>query len=498
MNLMMLLEMAASAIGDRAALTCGDVTMSYSELYEATGAAAGEIEESGATCAAVIDVNSPAVPIALFASAWAGVPFSPLNYRLTAAELEALLERVSPAFVVTDPDRAATIESIAGLHVVQREEFLSRVMAGTAGEPSWSMDPDEIAILLFTSGTTGTPKAAVLRHKHVVSYILGSVEFAGAAESDASLISVPPYHIAGMASIASSVYAGRRMVQLESFSADGWIDLASSEAVTHAMVVPTMLVRIIDALDRRGGMELPNLRAVSYGGAKMPQGVIERAMELLPQVDFTNAYGLTETSSTITVLTPDDHRLAMASDDPDVRRRLGSLGRPLPSIELEIRDDEGVAVGAGDWGEIHVRGEQISGEYLEQGSRLQSDGWFPTRDRGSLDAEGYLFLEGRIDDIIVRGGENISPGEVEDVLLAHDAVVDCAVVGIADEQWGEAVAAAVVLHDDRTATEAELQEWVRSQLRSSRSPSRIEFRSELPYNETGKLLRRQVRAEMES
>jgi acyl-CoA synthetase (AMP-forming)/AMP-acid ligase II len=226
--------------------------------------------------------------------------------------------------------------------------------------------------------------------------------------------------------------------------------------------------------------------------------VIERAMQLLPQVDSTNAYGLTETSSTITVLTPDDHRLAMASDDPDVRRRLSSLGRPLPSVELEIRDDDGAAVGHGGWGEIHVRGEQISGEYLEQGSRLLPDGWFPTRDRGSVDAEGYLFLEGRIDDIIVRGGENISPGEVEDVLLAHDAVADCAVVGVADEQWGEAVAAAVVLLEGGSATETELQEWVTLHLRSSRSPSRIEFRAELPYNETGKLLRRQVRAEMTS
>ena len=496
MNLMMLLEMAASAIGDRTALTSGGDALTYAELYDAAGVAASEMAASGAEFAAVIDVNSPAVPIALFGAAWAGIPFSPLNYRLTEAELTALLARISPAYVVTDPERASRLEQVEGLHVVPRPAFLAAVGDGSAGEPSWSMDPDEVAILLFTSGTTGTPKAAVLRHKHLVSYILGSVEFAGAAETDASLISVPPYHIAGMASIASSVYAGRRMVQLESFSADGWIDLAAAEAITHAMVVPTMLVRIIDALDRRGGVELPHLRAVSYGGAKMPQGVIERAMELLPQVDFTNAYGLTETSSTISVLTPDDHRDAMASDDPEVRRRLSSLGRPLPSVELEIRDEDGAAVGPGQWGEIHVRGEQISGEYLEQGSRLQADGWFPTRDRGSQDAEGYLFLEGRIDDIIVRGGENISPGEVEDVLLAHGAVADCAVVGVADEQWGEAVAAAVVLLEGGSATEAELQEWVTRHLRSSRSPSRIEFRDELPYNETGKLLRRQVRAEM--
>lgn len=496
MNLMMLLEMASSSFGDRTAVTNGAESLTYTELFDAAGAAAAQIDASGCEYSALVDVNTLAVPIALFASAWAGTPFSPLNYRLTEAELDALLERISPAFVVTDADRAVRLGANDALTIVDRDDFVGSARSGTALDRPWSMDPEDIAVLLFTSGTTGVPKAAILRHRHLVSYILGSVEFAGASEDDAALISVPPYHIAGMASIASSVYAGRRIVQLENFSADGWIDLARDERITNAMVVPTMLVRIIDALDRRGGVDLPHLRAVSYGGAKMPQPVIERAMELLPQVDFTNAYGLTETSSTITVLTPQDHRDAAASDDPAVRRRLASLGTALPSVEIEIRDESGNAVPAGEWGEIHVRGEQISGEYLDQGSRLEDQGWFPTRDRGSLDADGYLFLEGRSDDIIVRGGENISPGEIEDVLLAHDAVIDCAVVGIADEQWGEAVAAALVLGEGATATEDELRAWVTERLRSSRAPVHFEFRDELPYTETGKLLRRQVRAEM--
>ncbi|MDH3687636.1 MAG: fatty acid--CoA ligase family protein, partial [Myxococcales bacterium] len=144
-------------------------------------------------------------------------------------------------------------------------------------------------------------------------------------------------------------------------------------------------------------------------------------------------------------------------------------------------------------GEICVRGEQVSGEYLEQGSRLDAEGWFPTRDAGFLDDEGYLFLDGRIDDVIVRGGENMSPGEIEDVLLAHPAVRDVAVVGIPDEQWGEAVAASVVLRAGSTALGPELQQWVKERLRSSRTPEKIEFADELPYNETGKLLRRVVR-----
>jgi acyl-CoA synthetase (AMP-forming)/AMP-acid ligase II len=217
-------------------------------------------------------------------------------------------------------------------------------------------------------------------------------------------------------------------------------------------------------------------------------------MRLFPATDFTNAYGLTETSSTLTVLTPEDHRAAAASGDPAVRRRLASVGRALPTVEIEVRDERGRAVPPGVSGEICVRGEQVSGEYLGKASRIGADRFFPTRDAGFVDEEGYVFLEGRIDDIIVRGGENMSPGEIEDVLREHPEVADCAVVGVPDEQWGEAVAAVVVPKPGARPSPEALREFVTRELRSSRAPGRIEFRAELPYNETGKLLRREVRA----
>ena len=296
----------------------------------------------------------------------------------------------------------------------------------------------------------------------------------------------------------SSVYSGRHVVQLPNFSAEAWIELARKHRVSTAFVVPTMLARIVECLDAEGASDagLPHLQSLSYGGGKMPLSVIEKAMTLFPDTDFSNAYGLTETSSTICVLGPEEHRQAAAASSEQERRRLVSVGQPLPGVEIEIRGEDGLPVAAGERGEIYVRGEQVSGEYEGRGSVIDSDGWFPTRDAGSIDAEGYLFLEGRADDVIVRGGENLSPGEIEDVLLTHPAVADAAVVGVASEQWGEAVAAAVVAQAGAEIDVSELQDFVKQRLRSSRVPELIRVWPELPYNETGKLLRRVVRTDL--
>ncbi|NBU85138.1 MAG: long-chain fatty acid--CoA ligase, partial [Sphingomonadaceae bacterium] len=211
-------------------------------------------------------------------------------------------------------------------------------------------------------------------------------------------------------------------------------------------------------------------------------------------VDFVNAYGLTETSSTIALLGAEDHRIAFASDDPDVRRRLGSVGKPLPSIELEIRNDAGKALGPNEQGEIFVRGDQVSGEYLHKRA-VSDDGWFATNDGGWVDKDGYLYVDGRLDDVIVRGGENISPGEIEHVLREDDSVADCAVLGLPCPTWGEKVAAVIVGKGDNVDCDA-LAAMVRARLRSTKTPEAWFIRTELPYNETGKLLRRVLKAEL--
>lgn len=494
MNIMMLLEMAAEACGEREAFWCDGDSLTYAELYAAAGQAARLIRDSGCNHVVMIDESGLAAPIAIFGSAWAGVPYVPLNYRLTKQEIAALLRRLESAYLIQGWQFEESL-SFSG-YSTHSGEFLSETRVSTPLSQDWSMEPSAIAVNLFTSGTTGQPKAAILRQQHLVNYILGSGEFMSASSADTTLSCVPPYHIAGIASVISSVYAGRRVVQLPAFDAQKWLALCAGQNVTTAFLVPTMLTRIVEAIESGANAELPTLHAISYGGGKMPLATIERAMNHFTQVQFTNAYGLTETSSTVSLLSPDAHKRAFASPKPEERRRLSSVGRALPGIEIEIRNEQGLTLGPDEWGEVYVRGEQVSGEYAGKGSSLDSEGWFPTRDAGQVDSEGYLFLDGRADDVIVRGGENISPGEIEDVLLSHPAVRDVGVVGYPDEQWGESVAAAVVLGVNTSVSACELQSWIREHLRSSRVPQKISFCEQLPYNETGKLLRREIRAAM--
>lgn len=482
MNIYLILQMASDAMGERDAIVSGGQKMTFADLDKAARQVAAKLKTDQRL--SYLAENSPAVPAAIFGAAMAGTPFVPVNYRLAPDQIAALMARLSPALLVSDQNGRYPDIEIANL---------SDILIGAEKQGEAPDIDGAVAIELFTSGTTGEPKSAILRHDNLMAYILGSVEFMSAGEDEATLISVPPYHIAGISAVLSSTYAGRKMVQLPNFSAEKWIALAKEEAVTHAFLVPTMLQHIVEHVAKTGDdLDLPNLRALSYGGGKMPLAVIEKAMALLPDVSFTNAYGLTETSSTICLLGPDDHRLAMQSDDPQMRRRLASAGQPLPMVELQIRGEDGEICGPEEVGLVFVRGDQVGGEYKGLGSQLDGDGWFPTKDVGFVDADGYLFLDGRADDVIVRGGENISPGEVEDVLIKHEAVKDVAVVAVADEQWGEAVGAAIVCKGV-TPPEEELCALVKDRLRSSRVPSKIMFVDELPYNETGKLLRRVLR-----
>jgi acyl-CoA synthetase (AMP-forming)/AMP-acid ligase II len=494
MRTSLLLDIAADACPDRAALGCGDDAFDFNSYRARARCVAAWLAGQGKANTAFLGMNGTALPVLFFACGMAGTPFVPLNYRLSDGELNKLVARSAPSILIVDDDMLPRIAAAAGVELIARSDFEAEFMAGHTPDTHEPPEAEnDIAVLLFTSGTTGDPKAAVLRHANLTSYVMSSVEFLGANEDEAALVSVPAYHIAGISAILTAAYGGRRIVYLPAFTAEDWVATAAAEGITHAMVVPTMLDRILDVMAATGET-LPALRALSYGGGKMPETVIARALAMLPHVAFVNAYGLTETSSTISLLGADDHRAAFASDDPIIRRRIASVGQPLPSIELEIRRDDGTLCGTGEHGEIHVRGEQVSGEYLHK-KAIAEDGWFATNDSGWIDEGGYLFVEGRLDDVIVRGGENISPGEIEDLLRSFDDIADCAVLGIPCERWGEKVVAVIVSRSGAPDTAA-MATAIRERLRSTKTPEAWFVRDELPYNETGKLLRRILKAEL--
>lgn len=485
----MLLDMATDGFGDRPVVGRSVDGLTPVGLRALAVGGAGLIRENDADSVVYLAVNGPAFHVALFAAARAGVPLVPVNYRLGAEQLAALLANHPRALGICDPEQAGALRR-AGLSVRSPAEWLAEaVAADTDGEP---VESDAPAVLIYTSGTTSAPKGVVLRHHNLVSYVLGTVEFAGAQEDEAALMSVPPYHIAAVSNVLTNLYSGRRVLTLDQFTPEAWLDLVRGEQVTNAMVVPTMLARIMDAPDLP--RSAPSLRTLAYGGARMPQRVIETALREWPHVDFVNAYGLTETSSTIAVLGPDDHRTAVTSADPAVRARLGSAGQAVPGIELEIRDDSGAVAEPGVSGRIWVRGEQVSGEYAGQGSATDERGYFDTRDQGHLDSDGYLFIEGRADDTIIRGAENIAPAEIEDVLLRHPDVLDAVVIGVPDEEWGQRIEAVVVPRAGSEPDADALRTEVRKALRGSRTPDRISFWPELPRTVTGKLVRRDILA----
>ena len=462
MNVALLLEMAADGFGERVAIGSRTDGLTFAALRDhATGVAAHL--GSDTRTVALLGATSPLVPVALFGAAWVGASYAPLNFRVPTETRDALLARLAPA--------------------VEADEGWLDLAPDPGRSPLDS--PSKPAVLLFTSGTTAEPKAAALSHDQLTAYIFNTVEFGAADEHEAVLVAVPPFHVAGVAALLSSTYAGRRVVPLPHFSPEAWLDVARAEEVTHAFVVPTMLARIVTAMESDPAARVPTLQHLAYGGSRMPTPILERALALFTDTGFVNAYGLTETSSTVCVLGPDEHRVAHASPEPAVRARLGSVGRPVPGVELRVTD-----------GEIQVRGDQVSGEYLGRASQRDQAGWLHTGDRGSIDAEGYVFVEGRGDDTIIRGGETLAPAEIEDTLLRHPTVAHAAVVGVPDEEWGERVGAMIVGRPGGPVDVDAVRSFVRSHLGSLKTPEVVVVTDELPHTATGKILRRAVRADL--
>lgn len=474
MNITMLLDVVADMAPQERAVVDEASSLTLSELKNAALSLAAELQAlDHPGPVAFMDVNSVAFAVCMFASAYANRPFVPLNYRADAKLASHYVSVLSPTVIIAG-------ERYRPLLAQDQLCWDTRRLPGAPGRQAApaETEPDAEAVRIFTSGTTAAPKAAVLYHRNLLAYVLNSTE-PMAESGGASLVSTPNYHIATVSNLLTSIYSGRCVVLMSQFSPAEWLALAQRERVTHAFVVPTMLQRIVEAI-RAGGAPPQFLRTLAYGGSPASRETVEGALAAFgSQTGLVNAYGLTETSSTISVLGPEDHRAAIASAEPAIRARLMSAGKVLPGVEVKISEE----------GEVLLRGPQVSGSY---GTGQQSpDGWFRTGDLGSLDPDGYLFLHGRMDDMIIRGGENISPVEIEDAIKAHEAVRDAAVVGIPDPEWGQRIVAAVEL--DASATPDEISASLEGKLPRFKRPERIVVMDALPRTDLGKLQRRKVR-----
>ena len=510
MNTVNFVTIPSAIVPDQEILVFGERRLTYTDLNDRVSRLCAAFKQLGLQprdVLAVLDTNSDLYIECYYAAAKAGLTFLPLNYRAKDAELEYMINTANAKVLMFGDRYVELIERIKSRLKVSKLVALGKDAGGEASiddliakvEPDESeaeVEDEDISILMYTSGTTSLPKGVMLRFRDFAAYVTANVEMADGTDRGVALVCVPFYHIAGTTAYMTNIWTGRKLIIMPQFDPKNWLEIVQRENVTHAFVVPTMMKQLIDE-PGFAAADLSSLTNLAYGGAPMPVQVIRRAIEVFPdKVGFVNAYGQTETTSSLTVLGPDDHRLTGTVDEVELKlKRLNSIGKPLPDVEIKVRDDEGKFLPAGEVGEIIIRTPRIMKGYAgrDDDARLP-DGWRATGDLGWLDDEGYVFFAGRKDDMIIRGGENIAPAEIETVLMSHPAVDECAVIGVPSVEWGQTIKAFVVPRKTHQVSEADLSEFCRSRLASFKRPENIEFIEALPKNPLGKILRKDLRA----
>ncbi len=479
---------------DAPAVTLGDRTVTFGELHTRSSQAARAFAARGVgrgDRVAVLDKNAPTFHDTVFGTAKLGVVTIGLNFRLAAPELAAIVADAAPALVIAAPEFRHLLP--ADLDVLELGDPFEAALAAESPEDlDIVVDPDDVALQLYSSGTTGQPKGTMISHGSLAWTVRMGREFYAMDATTVNLVPSPLFHIGGVGYGLTAMGQGGHTVLVRDVDPGLLLDLIERHGVTHSFLVPAVVQMLTDhpSLPER---DLSSLQRIAYGGAPMSETQLLRAIELL-RCEFMGVYGMTETSGTVVALDPADH------DPVGPRSRLlRSVGRPLPWLRLKIADPlTGEEAPAGAVGEIWVRAEQNMVGYWHQpeltADTLVDDGWLRTGDAGYLDAEGFLFLHDRLKDMIVTGGENVYPAEVENVLAAHPDVQDLAVIGVPSERWGETVKAMVVRRTGSDVTAEELSTFVRDRLAHYKCPTSFDFVDTLPRNASGKILKFQLRA----
>lgn len=469
---------------DLAAVGSGGTHLTFRELYDRVAGIVAALSRHGfqrGNRLVLLLPNEPDYLTLIYACSWLGVIAVPVNARLSVAEIDHILIDASPHGIVRHSSLPVPTVQLPWQRVLDQEPL----DAGGASCPEPIYDPDAILALIYTSGTTGRPKGVVVTHANILADIDHANYWQPHREGGVHLHAAPIFHILDFPFIFAAPAFGTCQITIPKFSPASFCETVSRERVSRTVLVPTMINLLIQFSDL-SRYDLTSLESFGYGGSPMAPKLLRRTRDILPNVKLVQGYGLTETGF-----------LTGLKDDEHTPERLTSCGRSCPGIDLQIVDESGHEVEAGKHGELVARGANVMRGYWnnpEGTSRAFQNGMFRTGDIGYRDADGYFYILDRSKDMIVTGGENVYSGEVEAVIYQHPAVLEAAVFGIPDAQWGEIVAACIVRKAGHALGADELIAYCRRFLASYKTPRRVEFsEAELPKSASGKILKTALR-----
>ena len=492
---------------DRPAISCDDRTVTFGELHARSSQVAQALTAEGVGAGdrvAFLDTSSIEFFEVLFGTAKVGAVMVGISWRLAPAEIAEIVNDANAAIVIVSTAFADVVASIetAMPHVKKvvvigvddrHASYDDWVAQAAPTDPGRVGSPHDVVLQLYTSGTTGLPKGVMLTEANLMTLSKGAHTLA-LDDTSVNLAPMPLFHIGGSGYALVGLQAGCHTLLLRQVDPGAMLDLIVAQGVTNTFVVPAVLLFML-GIPGVAERDFSALRTISYGASPISVDVLTRSIATFG-CDFVQVYGLTETTGTVTLLDADDHRRAVAGEHPE---RLLSAGRPLPGVDVRIVEVEtGADVDAGAVGEIWVRSAQVTPGYWrkpdETAEALPGEGWFRTGDAGYLDEAGYLYVHDRVKDMIISGGENVYPAQVENVLMAHPGIADVAVIGVPSERWGETVKAVVVRAPGATPAAEEIIAFSRERLAHYKCPTSVTFAAALPRNASGKILKRELRA----
>ena len=487
---------------DAIAITFGGSNRTWAELAHRVRRTAAALRASGLAPGdriAVLDLNHPSCLELTLACAQIGTANAVVNFRLAPPEIAYVINDAKARLLFVGPEFAGAVEKLRDqLPTVERvirvggadDEYEAWLAAHEPDARAHPAAPGDCFVQLYTSGTTGFPKGSMLTHRGMLAHsrnVSASQDFGPDSRAQ---VAMPLFHVGGTSYSLMAISSGARIFMMRTPDPAAALAMLEAEKITHTFFVPALLA-VMNQIPGAADRDYSALKALSYGASPMPLPVMRASLKLFPGV-MQQVYGMTEQSGVVSVLGPGDHA------DPAVAHRLVSAGKAISGVEIEIRDPAtGEPVATGERGEIWVRSEQVMAGYWGKpeatAATITPEGWLRSGDGGYMDADGYLYITDRIKDMIISGGENIYPAEIERVLAEHPQVQDVAVIGVPDERWGEVPKAVVVAAPGATVDTEQLLAWCRERLASFKCPKSVDVVAELPRNPTGKILKKDLR-----